>query len=344
MQIVVHGAGIFGLSVAWSCMSRGARVTVVDPAGPGAGASGGIVGALSPHVPEAWNTKKAFQFESLILAETFWSDVSKVGGGDPGYARSGRVQPLPDARAVDLAQNRAQSAATLWQGRFDWSVKPADTFADLVHSPSGYVVLDTLTARLHPRKAVAALVAALTAKGAEFTDKPASGDVTVHATGVAGLQELNGLAGEKLIGTGVKGQAALLACDMRARLQVFADTIHIVPHGDGTVAVGSTSEREWADPSTTDEQLDHVIDRARAACPLLREAPVIERWAGLRPRSRSRAPMLGHHPLYPGHFIANGGFKIGFGMAPVVGALMADLIVGGVDRIPAEFRPEASFT
>ena len=35
------------------------------------------------------------------------------------------------------------------------------------------------------------------------------------------------------------------------------------------------------------------------------------RWAGLRPRARSRAPMLGAWPGRPGHFIANGGFKIG---------------------------------
>jgi glycine oxidase len=71
---------------------------------------------------------------------------------------------------------------------------------------------------------------------------------------------------------------------------------------------------------------------------------VIERWAGIRPRARSRAPMLGLHPTRPGAFIANGGFKIGFGMAPLVAELMADLVVDGTDRIPPEFRPEASLT
>jgi glycine oxidase len=29
-------------------------------------------------------------------------------------------------------------------------------------------------------------------------------------------------------------------------------------------------------------------------------------------------------------------------MAPLVAELMADLVMGGVDRIPPEFRPEAS--
>ena len=40
----------------------------------------------------------------------------------------------------------------------------------------------------------------------------------------------------------------------------------------------------------------------------------------------------------PGHFIANGGFKIGFGMAPGVARVMADLILDGQDGLPPEFR------
>ena len=39
-----------------------------------------------------------------------------------------------------------------------------------------------------------------------------------------------------------------------------------------------------------------------------------------------------------GHFVANGGFKIGFGMAPKVGEVMADLLLDGVDRTPEDFR------
>jgi glycine oxidase len=129
-------------------------------------------------------------------------------------------------------------------------------------------------------------------------DRPTArdGDAVIHATGVAGLLELNGLAGDRIIGAGVKGQAALLDLRPPRLPQLYADGLHIVPHVDGTVAVGSTSERDWDDPTATDAQLDAVIARARAACPALRDAPVIERWAGLRPRARSRAPMLGPHP------------------------------------------------
>mgnify|MGYP005694967963 CR=1 FL=1 len=57
-----------------------------------------------------------------------------------------------------------------------------------------------------------------------------------------------------------------------------------------------------------------------------------------QPRAFTRAPILGKHPVNPDWFIANGGFKIGFGMAPKIGEVMADLILDGVDHIPDDFR------
>jgi len=339
-DITVMGAGIFGLSVAWACARRGARVRVIDPGGPGAGASGGIVGALAPHVPENWNDKKAFQFESLIMAEGFWAEVAGAGGVHPGYARLGRIQPVMDETGLALARTRQEGAAALWQGKAAWRVERASS-GWCPESPTGHVIHDTLSARLHPRRACAALVAALHSKGAEVLREGRQAGRVLWATGVAGLEELSAATG-RAVGNGVKGQAALLEFDARDLPQLFADGVHVVPHADGTTAIGSTSERDYEDPCSTDRQLDDVIARARAAVPTLVGAPVIERWAGLRPRTRSRAPMLGAHPLHAGAFIANGGFKIGFGMAPGVGEVMADLMLDGVDRIPDGFRPEAS--
>jgi glycine/D-amino acid oxidase-like deaminating enzyme len=108
------------------------------------------------------------------------------------------------------------------------------------------------------------------------------------------------------------------------------------------VAIGSTSEREFDSPDGLDAQCDDLIARAVAAMPILADAPVVDRWAGVRPRARSRAPMLGAWPGREGHFIANGGFKIGFGMAPKVADVMADLVLDGRDSIPDGFRVEAS--
>jgi glycine/D-amino acid oxidase-like deaminating enzyme len=124
--------------------------------------------------------------------------------------------------------------------------------------------------------------------------------------------------------------------------QLFVDGLHIVPHGDGTVAVGSTSERAFEAADTTDALCDALVERARVAVPVLAGARELARWAGVRPRARGRAPLLGAWPGRPGHFVANGGFKIGFGMAPKVAQVMADLVLSGEDGgIPAGFGFEA---
>jgi glycine/D-amino acid oxidase-like deaminating enzyme len=342
VDLTVRGAGIFGLSVAWAALRRGARVRVIDPHGVAAGASGGVVGALAPHTPDAWNAKKAFQFESLVLAEPFWREVEATSGLASGYARLGRLQPLSDERAVALARVREASAQELWRGDFRWTViDAAEAGAWAPPSPTGLLVRDDLTARLAPRAACEALAAAIAMRGGEILRDGPDGGAVLWATGVEGLRALSEATGRSA-GAGVKGQAAVLHFDARDMPQIFVDGLHIVPHADGTVAIGSTSERDYTDPALTDDGLDAVIEQAVAAMPVLHGARVVQRWAGVRPRSRSRAPILGPWPGRPGHFIANGGFKIGFGVAPKVADVMADLILDGRDTIPDDFRVEAS--
>lgn len=337
IDVTIRGAGIFGLSIAWACLRHGARVRVIELAQPGAGASGGLVGALSPHVPEAWNDKKAFQLDSLLMAADWWAGVEAASGLSPGYARLGRMQPLADDAAVAAARRRVATARDLWRGHADWQVVPATGAAWEPASPSGWLVRDTLSARLSPRMALAALVAALRAGGAEIAGpEAAEAGAVVHATGVAGLQNLSRAFGVP-VGSGVKGQALALSLDAREVPQLFVDGLHIVPHADGTVAIGSTSETVWAEEGP-DALLDGLLARAVAALPVLHGARVVARWAGVRPKAASRAPLLGAWPGRSGHFVANGGFKIGFGMAPRVAEVMADLVLEGRDTIPPDFR------
>lgn len=344
--LTVMGGGVFGLALAFVAASRGARVEVLEKRRIGAGASGGVVGALAPHVPENWNPGKAVQLDALLMAEGFWADVARVSGRDPGYACAGRLQPVADAAGLARAHARAGSAAALWQGRAVWTVRPVSDFTGLVPvSPTGLVVHDTLSARLHPRRALAALaegVAALGGRVVGGADTPPAGrGPVVWCTGYEGLAALS-TGQARPVGSGVKGQALRLAFDAPAQPQVFADGLHIVPHVDGSVAIGSTSERDFAAPDRTDAQCDALLERVRALCPALADAPVLERWAGVRPRARTRAPILGAWPGRPGHFVFNGGFKTGFALAPLLAGMMTDLVLDDRDRVPAGFRVEDS--
>ena len=342
VDLTIRGGGIFGLAIAWEAVRRGARVRLLETARIGAGSSGGIIGALAPHTPDEWNAKKAFQLQGLLIAEDFWAEVTAACGLGSGYARTGRLQPLADDTAISLARSRVTSAETLWQGQARWQVIPATGAAWAPPSPTGLLIHDTLTARLHPRLALAALSAAIRAKGGEVIENSAEPDPPgpiIWATGVAGLEMWSTAQGRK-IGSAVKGQAILLGHHAASLPQIFVDGLHIVPHADGTLAIGSTSEIQWSDTTSCDAQLDELLLRALTALPILANAPVLDRWASLRPRAKTRSPLLGAWPGRPGHFIANGGFKIGFGIAPMVARVMVDLALDGHNSIPKEFSPQ----
>ncbi|MDQ1900352.1 FAD-binding oxidoreductase [Paracoccus sp. WLY502] len=338
-SVTIIGGGIFGLTCAWEMTRRGARVRLIEAHRIGAGSSGGHVGALAPHAPENWNSKKAFQLDSLLMAPPFWAGVEEAANLPTGYGRTGRLQPVADAAAADRLADRIAAASQRWPEDCAMRLTDAPDGNLLPDSPSGLWLFDGLTARLAPRAAGAALAHAIRNRGGEITEGQAPGDPdgpVLWTTGTAGLADLSRDLG-RAIGKGVKGQSALLRYAAADAPQIFADALHIVPHADGTVAIGSTSENDY-DHLDPDDQIDILIAKARAICPPLRDAPVTDRWAGARPRASSRAPILGPWPGRPGHFVANGGFKIGFGMAPKIAQVMADLILDGHDAIPDGFR------
>lgn len=340
-DIIIYGAGIFGLSIAFEVLKRGAKVKIIEIRKPGSGSSGSILGALAPHTPDNWNEKKEFQFESLIMQNNFWKEVKSFSGKDSEFSQYGRIASLPDNRSIELSKERTQNAKKLWKGFASWeTLDQLDKNWD-IPSPTGLYSFDTLSAQINPRKACEALSAAVEEMGAEIImdgrrESNYSG-IEIWATGYHGLQKLSGEL-RKPIGDGVKGQAALLKLNRENHPQLFADGVHIIPKKNNAVAVGSTSEISWNHEST-DEKLENIIQKVKKVCPALVDAKVIEVWSGIRPRAKGRSPLIGPHPNNDKIFIANGGFKIGIGLAPKIAKVTADYILDNVNNIPKKFTP-----
>lgn len=350
MRVTVVGAGIWGLASAYACALRGDSVTVYEAGEIGCGASGGIVGALAPLVPDLWTPKKQFQLESLHSAEAFWSEIDATSGLRSGYGRIGRLQPLQTERSRELALSRAEESRTLWRGQYHWTLQPRPELIAAHAAPLG-VVHDTLSARIFPAQAARSLAKACIARGVTILENhPVE---RIHSGGISGaFGRANsdavilsaGAQGFRLMDpyvplhdkTGVKGQAALLDADLRGTPQVYAGGVYVIPHENGTVAVGSTSETNWDYPET-DEKLDPVILQARSMIPALAEAPVLQRWAGIRPKARRRDPMVGKLPELERVFAVSGAFKIGFSLAHSLGTVMAHMIRDEPYAIPESF-------
>lgn len=349
-DVLVVGAGVFGLSVAWSCRASGLRVRVLEAGRAGQGASGGIVGALTPHAPSRWRPMMEFQFRALLSLADRVAEIETATGLDCGYARLGRLTPLPTEKARAGAERDAEAAPGVWGDAAAFSLLDDGPHPGWPASAPFGLVHDTVSARIDPRAYVGALAAglgdcieegvAVSSFSHDGVAMTGGGPFAAGSTVIsAGWQSWSLLP--EFSGAAVKGQAALLQADASDLPVIYADGLYVIPHGSDRVAVGSTSEKRFDQPFTTDGLLDDVLARAGAVCPLLVGAPVVERWAGLRPKPPSREPVVGPVPGRPGLWIAGGGYKISFGIAHAVGDAVAAGITGqpGPIPLPESFAP-----
>jgi len=374
VDLLIAGGGIMGLWAAVMADRSGLKTVLVERDRIGAGASGGVLGALMPYMPDRWDDKKQFQFDSLLSLEQEILGLEAQTGLSAGYRRSGRLMPLPKPHLRTIALRHEQDALVNWhQGdqRFFWHVQDSPAAAGWPENEAmaGGVVFDTLAARVDPRRLLALLAAALgqsrhvrieegraltelnlAAGKATFSDGHSiSFGACILANGVDTFRHLDALEDTPLTlssGAAVKGQAAVLKADLDPALPViFMDGLYVVPHDNGLVAVGSTSENSFANPSSNDHLLDELLARARAVVPLLADAPVVERWAGLRPKAIGRDPMTGRHPDHPHLYTLTGGFKISFGLAHRLATSVIGEMAGKRDEaLPDSFRCTSHFS
>lgn len=367
VDVLIAGGGIMGLWAALEADRAGLSTLLVDAGRLAGGASGGLLGALMPHMPDRWNDKKQLQFDALLSLESEIAALEAETGLSAGYRRAGRLIPLPKPHLRKIAERHHAEAETNWnqQGvRFGWDVIETSPYGDgwpASDVTAAGLVSDTFAARVSPRGLTAMLIARLRQsprvalqEGVAVTaiDPKASsatlsdgGNVAfghlVLAAGHAAFPLLSSL-GPRLarpLGQAVKGQAALLSAPSVASdlPLLYLDGLYIVPHEGGRVAIGSTSEDRFDNPFSTDGQLEDLLARAKRLAPVLEGAEVIERWAGLRPKAIDRDPMVGPHPQAERVIALTGGFKVSFGLAHVLARAAIAPILGRDAGLPASF-------
>jgi glycine oxidase len=365
--LLIVGGGIMGLWAAVHAERLGIPTLLIEAARFGQGASGGLLGALMPHMPDKWSDKKQFQFDALVALEEEISALEAETGLSAGYRRAGRLIPLPKPHLRQIALGHSRDAEVHWhhgERQFHWHLidaAPVEGWIEPSAGESGFVH-DTLAARVAPRAFLEVLRRFLAAARhvrlcegvtVESIDpergiaRSSDGDIRfgrcILSAGFRSFPILDELTeGRKAsLGQPVKGQAAMLKADVDGDMPViFRDGLYIVPHENGLVAVGSTSENRFDDPLSTDGQLDNLLNAARIMAPVLAGADVVERWAGLRPKAVDRDPMVGAHPDYPSLIALTGGFKVSFGLAH----RLAEAAVREAVGTPGCFNLPPSFT
>lgn len=366
-DVLVVGGGIIGCWTAYKAGKRGLKTLLIDQDQIGAGASGGVLGALMPHMPERWDGKKQFQFEALHALPDEIKLLEDETSLSCGYYQCGRIAPIMNDTKRGQMAGHLPNIEKYWLGVYDWQIldkSPIDDWPIASKAEHG-VVYDTLSARVNPRKLLAALKQAIlnddnitlqegvgllnydeaknTARLSDQSEIKFSHIVLAAGPNTFGFVAPSLSVPTLALGKPIKGQAAILKADLDPTWPIMFDTgLYAIAHKDGHVAVGSTSEIEFDDPLSTDHQLESLIERAREFCPRLKDAQVLERWAGLRPRAIGRDPLIDQMPDAANVIVATSGFKITFGVAHK----MADVAIEHIleekkTSVPESFRISA---
>jgi glycine oxidase len=357
-DICIAGAGIIGLSIALELQARKLNVIVVEaglPLSEASTAAAGMLAAEDPHNPAEL---LALSQHSISIYSEFLDRVERLGGVHVPYQTQRTLQQLPD-EATDHRDAEANRHAPLDSFLFK-------TWDDSGRAlSSGFQLLDEKS--IDPRQLAASLLAAVEATsirlltGSPVLSTSAAGDrvaVTTphHSIDAAQFIDCTGAWAAQPSGTlsddpayeviPIKGQmlAVALPPNLPMDCTLRTEKIYIVPRTVGANAgraiIGATVEDVGFDKTVHTPQISDLQDQAARLLPQLRDAEVLESWAGLRPATPDRLPLLGAHPTRPRHLIATGHYRNGILLAPATAHVIAQLVFGETPSVSlAAFDP-----
>ncbi len=349
-DVVVIGAGLIGLSIAFELAQRGANVRVLDAAEPAKAASWAGAGMLAPLTEQiADPAMQALCEKSLVLYPEYIDKIRAGSDIDPKLKLDGVLSVAFDDGQLDrldvrAAQLRAQQHACRLYNR--------DETLALEPALSGAVLGSLLVSeegQVDNRRLGRALQAACARDGVTLQVAVKQLSVECDARRVLGVRTETGFlpAGAIVNAAGawsaqiqgiphdcippvrpIKGQMLVIEIPKGfVRHPCWLPGAYVVPRDDGRLLVGATIEDVGFDTRVTGDGLRNLLEGVLDAAPALGSFSVSETWAGLRPGTPDERPFLGSTPL-SGYFLATGHYRNGILLAPVTARYLADAIEG----------------
>ena len=100
--------------------------------------------------------------------------------------------------------------------------------------------------------------------------------------------------------------------------------------------MGATVEEQDFDTKVIAGAIYDMLDRARQMLPAIDDLPIVESWAGLRPATADKLPIMGQTSV-AGLFVSTGHFRHGILLAPITAQTMCHLILTG--QVMNEIKP-----
>ena len=125
----------------------------------------------------------------------------------------------------------------------------------------------------------------------------------------------------------VKGQMLCVALPQKNLLTHVVRTpdVYLIPRSNQTMLIGATLEETGFDKRTVPATILKLRNAAIDLVPKLAEARILEDWAGLRPGTPDKLPILGETSIR-GYYAATGHFRDGILLAPITAKIMGQVL------------------
>jgi len=353
-DVVIIGGGVIGLTIARALALRGVRdVLLVERGNLGAEASFAAAGMLVPQAEaDAQDDFFDLTCQSRELYPSFAAALHEETGIDVEFDTTGTLY-----LALNKHDQEEIEARYEWQTRAGLRVELLTATAARELEPC--ISESTVGALLFPndiqienRRLLTALANSVNKLGVTIVTQTSVDSLIINASRVAGVQTSRGeiSCSAAVIAAGtwsgfirssspcpipqiepVRGQMVCLeAKPQLTRHVIYSPRGYIVPRQDGRLLAGSTSERAGFAKCVTAGGISTILRNALEISPAIADLPVVDTWAGLRPRAADGLPVLGPCGEIDGLFYATGHYRNGILLAPLTGELISEAIVSSL--------------
>jgi glycine oxidase len=330
-KIVVIGGGIMGCMTALLLRQQGYQVTVVErniiarqTSGESSWAGAGIVFPLLP-----WMYGDEINQLALTGASLYPSLCQQLlleTGIDPEYINSGMLIKPPFDKDAALTWCKTNHISVAQKGDnlllTDVSqVKPPKLLQALKQSLIQNGVTLAEETQLQPIGEGEQINAWPSVTGEVF-----EADKFVVTSGAWSFELLKETA-LKLNIKPMRGQILLYQLPPNTVPHIiYQDGFYLLQRRDGYLLAGSTLEDVGFDAGGSEIVKQQMQSKAETIMPVLKNAPIIKHWSGLRPGTPDNIPTIAAHPTIKNLYLNTGHFRYGLTMAPASASRLVNLL------------------
>jgi len=329
--VIIVGAGIIGLSLSLELRKQGASVLVIDKGELGRESSYAAGGMLVDHPGETAPALQPLAAASARIYPDFVEEIQVHSGHSVDLRDQGTIVFPPPEHVDEMLSNSLPAPL-------------AELEPEIADSNRTAFYLKERS--VDPRALTAAAISAAKNRGVDISSADPVTEVNLSDGRVCGVSttKTKFLAGKVVNCAGawsgqigphafptrpVKGQMLCFVSQTRGLLKhvIRSPEIYLIPRSNGRILAGATVEEAGFDKRIDVETIQRLYRAAIAIVPALKNARMLEDWAGLRPGTPDAIPILGATPTH-GYYVATGHFRDGILLAPVTARVMAQVIEG----------------